>query len=288
MKSTRELIDEHLAKYPPESFALHEIYGAAHPTLTPRQQVPPDEPPGVTAMTEMALSREDIDDAVLELAGRADVPVSLVREAVDELTGGGGDGNAAASLTDEAEALTFIASKFGIGGSATMPGTGPSELELSSTGSELELSSGMEAYAAQEVARLAGVAHEKVTGRDGQVRERYMVDPVKANEALLPRPPTRPVMPDALMSDGQAHEVDRYLALSQNTRKADYPAVASRRDRDRGVNVELAASKVGRYLELAEDGSTTVCIGDGPDYHETSVDYDDTDTSRGCPGLRRT
>ena len=28
MKSTAEIIDEYLAKYPPSSFALHEIAGA--------------------------------------------------------------------------------------------------------------------------------------------------------------------------------------------------------------------------------------------------------------------
>ena len=35
MKTTAELVDEYLAKYPPSSFALHEIRGAMHPILTP-------------------------------------------------------------------------------------------------------------------------------------------------------------------------------------------------------------------------------------------------------------
>jgi hypothetical protein len=164
-----------------------------------------------------------------------------------------------------------------------MPGT---RVELSDVDDYTDsyLSDPVGTYAAAEVARLAGSSSAtiKVTGRDGKVHDRYLIDPMAAEQGLLPRSPDRPELPpsDAQMTVDQALEVDRLLALTRTgIRKASYPAVASQRDRDRGTDVELADRKVDQYLELAEDGSTrTYTSNDGS---VTVTEYDVTDPAGG-------
>ena len=286
MKTTAEMIAEHTARYSPQSFWMHEVAGAARPTLIPRQPSPPAHPeppaaprrpePGVMTMTTETISHADLDQAYAELSAATGVPESLIRDGALELAvGSDASGNTTfSSLADEVQAVSFLAATFGIGSGADMPGTG---VELSDVDS---FTAGGNDYAAAEIARLALVATDKITGRDGRVHDRYLIDPVLAERGLLPRNPDRPELPpgEAQMTSDQAAEVDRLLSLSQTgTRKASYPAVASRRDRDRGTNAELAATKVNRYLELAEDGSTkTYTSNEGS---VTVTEYDATEES---------
>jgi hypothetical protein len=140
-------------------------------------------------------------------------------------------------------------------------------------------------FAASEVARLATVATDKYTARDGQVRSRSLINPVLAEQALQPRTP-RPGLPpnDALMSDAQAADVSYYLALTQTgLRKASYPATASRREARNGTDVALAATKIDSYLELAEDGSTRTYTSNNGSVTvtEASSFEDDSETLEG-------
>lgn len=237
-------------------------------------------------MTTDTITRAELDAAYTELSAASGAPDDLIRDAALEVAGIDPRANMGfPSLSAEIDAVAFLAGTFGLTSGATMPGTAELSDGLDYY-SDSYLSDPSGSYAASEVARLATVATEKITSRDGQVRTRCMIDPVRAEQALLPSL-DRPELPpnDARMTVDQAVEVDRLLALTQTgLRKSDYPAVPSRRDRDRGTNIELAGRRIGHYLELAENGDTTVVV-QSPDYHEVSVDHDDTETLEGSAAI---
>ena len=246
MKTTAELIDDYLTRYPPSSFLANEVMGAASPKLVPFDQSQPEPPAaprrvqtGAAAMTD-TLTRADLDAAYGELGTVIGCTANTVREAALEMSvGPDQSGNTDfASLSAEIDAVASLAASVGWQG-----GQGMEDVAIMD--------------AASEVARYASIAPTRqFVGRDGQVREQLTIDPAKASTALLSSTPARRVMPEAQMSDHQASEVDRLLALSQGgTRKPVYgAAVAGPYDWDQ--DVALAARKVDRYLELAEDGST--------------------------------
>jgi hypothetical protein len=280
MKSTAELVDEYLAKYPPESFYATELAGIARPKLIPFDQDPPAqyEPRGAQ-MTAITLSRQDFEEAELELSARTGVPAGLIHDATLQLATGDDSGNTDfASDTDRANALSTVAAMLGAGPTATMPAAGAEQIAELTGGYDrydgLELANGMDDVAS-EIARLAGVAPTRQSiGRDGQVREQVMIDPYKASQGLLPLTAARPVVPEVPMSDHQWGEVLRLTAVREGgLRKASYGAAELA---STGEEIEAVGLSGGAYdeciVELAESGATTYTSNGGSvQVHEADV-----------------
>src|SRR6266516_5763732 len=122
------MIDRYLARNPPEAFYVHEIEGAVRPTLIPFDGPAPaparppiaTDPEGAATMT--SITREELDDATMELAAAAGVSVAMVRDATLELAVGDSSGSETfASRADEAEALTSLAAHLGVWSGDALP-----------------------------------------------------------------------------------------------------------------------------------------------------------------------
>ncbi len=244
------MIDRYLARNPPEAFYVHEIEGAVRPTLIPFDGPAPaparppiaTDPEGAATMT--SITREELDDATMELAAAAGVSVAMVRDATLELAVGDSSGSETfASRADEAEALTSLAAHLGVWSGDALPDPA--------------------AEVAAEVARITALAstREYIT-RTGECRVQFLVDHAKAAAALQPRPRPYQAPPDAAMSVYEQDEIDRLLTMGLS-RPSPPPS-----------EVE------GRYLQLAreyESNGTTVTEEDTTEYTDETLTGDEID-----------
>ena len=203
------------------------------------------------------VTREDLERAKIALSAGLGAGYGAVNEAVLQLAGYDPHSQYVPSLAEEAGAVAALAQQ------VPAPAMDDADADL---------------LAAVQVAEIAGRAIIPFTARDGTIRQRYLVDALRANQAMESRAFLTEMPPGGagLTAEEEAEVVrlSHVQAGLLGQRRPSYPVAAlARNDRER-EQIALAARRVDEYVaELAADGSTRTYSTNGT----TVTEVDTTD-----------